>query len=129
MRPRIAARFRLIFSNVCEGNQKNYNHNTKTDMQPIRTGDDCHCVGGNERKGGDRHKPSLEKEFNKIHTGKLQDHCSQHLDSPMKGLAGFMWRVPPMAIAPKSPDGKRERLQADEQTMLCIDYDQPGYKS
>ena len=38
-------------------------HNTKTDMQPIRTGDDCPCVGGNERNGRDRHKPSLGKEF------------------------------------------------------------------
>ena len=34
-----------------------------------------------------------------------------------------------MAIAPESPDGKREILQADQQTTLCIDYDQPGYKS
>ena len=34
-----------------------------------------------------------------------------------------------MAIAPKSPDGKRERLQADQQTTLCINYDRPGCKS
>ena len=34
-----------------------------------------------------------------------------------------------MAIASKSLDGKRERLQADLQTTLCINYDRPGFKS
>ena len=31
---------------------------------------------------------TLEKEFNQIHTGKLQDHCSHRFDPPIKGLAG-----------------------------------------
>ena len=90
--------------NVCECNKKK--HNTKTDMQPIRTGDDCLCVGGNERKCRDRHTPN---------PGERSSIRSTQASS--------------MAIAPKSPDGKREILQADQQTTLCIDYDQPGYKS
>ena len=122
MRPPVAVRFRLIFSNgqasgivrhrhEClrvQSQKKRRNHNEKTNIQPIRKGDDCSCVGGNERKRCDRHKPSLGKEFNQIHTGRLQDHRSHHFDSPMKGLAAFLWRVPHMVIAPKKSRREKE---------------------
>ena len=34
-----------------------------------------------------------------------------------------------MVIAPKSPDGKKMRLEADQETTLCIDCDLPDYRS
>ena len=116
---------------VCECNKKKKerNQNAKTNMQPIRKGDDCSCVGGNERKRRDRHKPSLGQGFNQIHTSRLQDHRSHHFNSPMKGMAAFMWRVPHTVIAPKSPDGTKMRLEADQETTLCIDCDLPEYRS